>query len=518
LTKLPIAEGASFGSFDNQHEEECLSGTRIELLQYISEWVDDLQGKGIFWLKGMAGTGKSTISRTVARSLQNKSLLGASFFFKRGEGDRGDARKFFPTIIRQLVIKIPQLVPGVKRVLEDNPIIATQSLTEQFDKLIFQPLSNIKSADHQPSTMIIVIDALDECKREDDIRVILRLLARAQVLNSTRLRFFLTSRPETPIRLGFQRLADINHQDLILHEIPKPVIQYDIGLYLKHRLSEIRESRSLPTDWPGEIHIQTLIKMSVPLFISAATICRILGDLNWDPIESLSEILTHQHEESWLGGTYLPVLNRLLINQTDTKKQQLVAQFREIVGTIILLYSPLPISPLSELAGISKDLVIIRLGPLHSVLSVPNDDTTPVKLFHLSFRDFLLDSKTREKTPLWIDQKEIHHKLFRQCLKIMVRYLKRNICFVLEEGTQRTEIDDHSINQYLPFELQYSCRYWAYHLTQSNNPVCELNDAFQFLETHFLHWVEAMSILNIISEVVAVIDILHSITQVSLGQ
>jgi shikimate kinase len=40
--------------------------------------------KSIFWLKGMAGTGKSTISWTVAESLKNTNYLGASFFFKRG--------------------------------------------------------------------------------------------------------------------------------------------------------------------------------------------------------------------------------------------------------------------------------------------------------------------------------------------------------------------------------------------------------------------------------------------------
>jgi len=41
----------------------------------------DPNSKCIFWLNGMAGTGKSTISRTIAQELAEKKRLAASFFF-----------------------------------------------------------------------------------------------------------------------------------------------------------------------------------------------------------------------------------------------------------------------------------------------------------------------------------------------------------------------------------------------------------------------------------------------------
>ena len=78
----------------------------------------------------MAGTGKSTISRTVARSLKDTNHLGASFFFKRGEGDRGNTKKCFPTLTRQLILRISELRSGVYKALHDNPNIASKSLTE----------------------------------------------------------------------------------------------------------------------------------------------------------------------------------------------------------------------------------------------------------------------------------------------------------------------------------------------------------------------------------------------------
>jgi hypothetical protein len=72
LAKLPIAEGASFDSHMEEHNARCLHNTHAELLYHIREWVKDKNGKPIFWLSGMAGTGKSTIARTVAQSFANQ--------------------------------------------------------------------------------------------------------------------------------------------------------------------------------------------------------------------------------------------------------------------------------------------------------------------------------------------------------------------------------------------------------------------------------------------------------------
>lgn len=37
LSRLPVADGAPFDSYDEQHEEDCLTGTRTELLQQVLE-------------------------------------------------------------------------------------------------------------------------------------------------------------------------------------------------------------------------------------------------------------------------------------------------------------------------------------------------------------------------------------------------------------------------------------------------------------------------------------------------
>jgi hypothetical protein len=177
----------------------------------------------------MAGTGKSTISRTVARRLKQQQLLGASFFFKRGEEDRGTARKLFPTLTEQLVLNIPQMLPRVQEALKDDPNISEKVLREQFEKLLLGLLLRIEQRE-ETTIRVIVIDALDECDLESDIGIILRVLPQVQKSTSMQLRFLLTSRPELPFRLGFKEIT-YAYQDFVLHEIETAVIEHDIALY-----------------------------------------------------------------------------------------------------------------------------------------------------------------------------------------------------------------------------------------------------------------------------------------------
>ncbi|KAJ5885241.1 hypothetical protein N7495_009751 [Penicillium taxi] len=446
----------------------------------------------------MAGTGKSTISRTVAKLFSQDKSLGASFFFKRGEAGRGNAMKLFTTIAWQIAISIPQLLPFIQKAVDDNPGITTKAMTEQFNKLLLQPMLDLERLNLPIQTMVIVIDALDECEGENDIRQIL-----------CDYEFFLTSRPELPIRLEFSKLANHDHIDLVLHDTPKEVIQNDISLFLNHRISDIRRGRLLPIDWPGDINLRNLVSLYTPLFIFAATICRIFEDSFWDPEDSLAEILAHRNDEPKLDGIYLPLLNRLLNGKTEERKKQLVQEFHQVVGVIVILESPLQVSSLSRLLGISERLIHLRLNPLYSILSVPDEENLPVRLFHLSFRDFLLNPETRKRTPFGVDTKEMQHSLTMKCL-LMSQNLQKNICRLPSDGAQHADIDYRTINHYISPELQYACRYWAHHLVQSKNLHAMIHEAYLFLQNHFLHRMEAMSILGLIAEVLGIIHLLQS--------
>ncbi|KAH7025136.1 uncharacterized protein B0I36DRAFT_225532, partial [Microdochium trichocladiopsis] len=359
LDKLPTADGAAFDSQAEGTAPTCHRDTRVDLLRRIREWADQPgnqpQAHAIFWLNGMAGTGKSTISRTVARHFADRRRLGASFFFKRGDGDGGKAAKFFTTVAAQLTLRWPGLAVHVKKAIDADPTVVTKAIPEQFDKLIFAPL---QAASPAPN-LILVVDALDECEREEDVKLIIHLLSRARTLRSLCLRVLLTSRPELPIRLGFAELNG-TYEDLVLHEIPAPILEHDIGAFLETELARIRDQynvsvppdRQLATTWPGQSTVQALVEMAIPLFIFAATVCRFLADRKCgNPDKQLQKVLAHRtrSQESKLDATYLPVLDQLLVGLSSREKDNVLDQFRLVIGSLIILASPLSTSSLSRL-------------------------------------------------------------------------------------------------------------------------------------------------------------------------
>ena len=64
---MPYAVDAPFNAYTRQQDPICLPDTRVDLLREIYTWADGKDERFIFWLNGLAGTGKSTIARTVAR-------------------------------------------------------------------------------------------------------------------------------------------------------------------------------------------------------------------------------------------------------------------------------------------------------------------------------------------------------------------------------------------------------------------------------------------------------------------
>jgi archaellum biogenesis ATPase FlaH len=511
--KLPYVKGSSFDSSDAEHDSRCHPKTRIKLLHQTMQWAEDPSSKCIFWLNGMAGTGKSTISRTIAHCFKEKNQLGASFFFKRGEGGRDTAKNFFTTICKQLLLHIPALFRHVELAIHADPLISDKAMKEQFTKLLLEPLLSLEQ--NESKTIVIVIDALDECGNKDDIRILLQLLPDLQVCKSRHFRIFITSRPELSIRPVFEQSN--NHQCLILHELSNTVVEEDIRVFLKDEFSRIKASREVSGEWPEDDVLETLVKRAVPLFISAFTICRFVDDPAWLPEDRLLTLLEDPTATSGsqMDKTYLPVLKQLFSDADNREKKQLEQEFQDTLGVITLLAAPLSVNALAQLTNKSPRNISNRLNGFYSVLSVPKNHDSPVRLLHLSFQDYLL---TTGESSFRVSPEKTHQKIALHCLRVMNDYehgLKRNICDFSSYGTQHVDIDRQTVDQHLSAALQYSCRYWIYHLQQSEGHVPE-PEVFSFLEKHFLHWLEALSLMDAISEAVGLIDMLQRALSVSL--
>jgi hypothetical protein len=390
--------------------------------------------------------------------------------------------------------------------MSDDPNISAKAFREQFNKLLLQPLESLDSS--LSSTTAIVIDALDECEG-NDIPLILDLLPQLQKSKVLRVRIFITSRPELPVRLGFGKSDD--HRDLDLHELPNPVIEHDIRVFLKERLSMIRKSRKYTDDWPGNGVLESLVMMAVPLFIFAATACRFIEE-GRHPGRRIKQLLEAQAvtSGSHMDKIYQPVLTQLLADN-DHESTELLQEFQNIVGAIIILATPLPVESLAQLLDLDEQLIIEVLDPLHSVLNISRDSGAPVRILHLSFREYLLTTESE----FHVDEQETHRKIGLHCLRVMKVRLKRNICGLSSYGTEKGDINSQIVDQHLSADLQYSCRYWVHHLQQSRFGISEF-PILPFLKTNFLHWLEALSWMGVLPEAVGMIDVLQAVVAVGL--
>ena len=284
LHHLPYAAQAPFDSlpeaeFDaasRQHSPSCLENTRRNVLEQIEKWADGDGEKHIYWLKGMASTGKSTIALTVARRYAELRRLGASFFFSRGGGDLASAGKFAITIAAQLARTSPELKKRIDDAVASNRRILDLGLYSQWEKLVLGPLAQL-GKNVFPAPIVIVVDALDECdSEEDDVSLLIQCLAAATAVESIRLRVFVTSRLEQPINLGFDQISQDAYKDFILHNIEQSIVDQDLMLFYKDKLTYTAKRFGLGNRIPSDETIQFLVRKSDRLFIHAATVCRFI--------------------------------------------------------------------------------------------------------------------------------------------------------------------------------------------------------------------------------------------------
>ena len=504
-----------------QHDPTCLENTRVDILDEIYKWADREDDRCVFWLSGLAGTGKSTIARTIARRYFDQKRLGASFFFSRGGGDVGHAGKFVTSFAVQLARNIPQTQRFISGAIIEQNDIANQSLRDQWRQLILRPLSRLQQSSSLTS-YIFIVDALDECDSEDDIRMILKLLTEARTLTTVRLRVFLTSRPEIPIRHSFCQTPETEYQDFILHNTSLSIVNQDIGIFLRYNLNVIAGERSLGASWPGEQIIKRLVYSASGLFIWAATACRFIREGKLFATKRLDMVLesgstTINAPEKHLNGIYLTVLRHSISPEyTPEEAEELRYRLKGLLGSIVTLLAPLSTQSLSKLVNTSQEEVDQILNDLHAILDIPKDKTCPLRLHHPSFRDFLLTKERCCDSNFQVDEKQAHQILADCCIRLMSTSLKQDICGQEAPGTLVANIQSYQIEQCLSPELRYACLYWIQHLQKSGAQLYDKDQVHQFLQIYLLYWLEALSWIGKTSEGILAICSLGALIPVSL--
>ena len=478
----------------------CLKGTRESVLNEIERWTKDFEWSPIFWLNGLAGTGKSTIAQTVAEVLFAEGHLGASFFCSRGVEDHSNLQLIFPTLAFQLAQQYPKFRSSLIPLLRSNPDLTHESLQDQMRSFVVNPLLSTKLP------TVIVIDALDECRDDEPESAILLVLGQL-VSSIPGVKFFITSRPEMHIMSGFRGpLLKKSTDTFILHDVEPHTVDNDIRHFFKHELPKLPR---WPEGWPTDTHLDSLCRRSAGFFIYAVATRNFLKHKFELPSDRLDIIMRSPESTTPEGTTELKVYKNLdslymsilrdAFCGNDSENDSTV---RSVLGAVVLVVNPLSPSEIATLLDINCNKLIPLLGSIQSLLVLRDDIDHPIRPFHKSFPDFITEP-TRCADPRFYISPDYQTELVLRCLELMGKLLKKNMC----------SIPDYALNSETPDllkkidgggirgALEYACRSWYKHLIVTNRRTAEVVSALRcFLEEKFLFWLEVLSVLGAVGD------------------
>ena len=581
MDKLSPSLAPQYGSAQSTElrRDACIPNTRVDLLSQLRAWTEDSNSKRIYWLNGMAGTGKTTIAYSLCEHLESNVTLAASFFCSRQLPTCRDASMIVPTVAYQLARFSLPFRHALSSALEQAPDVHGLKVSKQFQKLIVEPLMAIRTT--LPPDLVVVIDALDECDNRDGVDQILEtLLAHAPRLP---IKFFVTSRPEA--RIQDQMRAEQSRgvpMELDLHNLEHSVVREDIKTYLKVKLNSPRLTLT-------DTNHDKLVDQSGVLFIYAATVVRYIEVDNFSrSAKRLAQVLSastssHTHSSVDIDALYKDILKAAHENNNldDSERREM----EDVLHTVICAQEPLTARVVAALLKLDVDSVQAALRPLSSVLHVSSEANGVITTFHESFPDYMLD---KDRSGAFSCNAGKHNALLaRRCFDVIGRCTPLfNICDLessyvfdwendndnddddadgydskVEDGEdEEDEADDdkneaendddeaeneddedgedgeeeeedgnskkHRNIDFIPgldqrvetaisSEMFYACQHWGPHIVLGVASQQLLNDLHEFLSTRLLLWMEVMNLKRRMSTGVGVLHWVHSWLQVS---
>ncbi|KLO18821.1 WD40 repeat-like protein [Schizopora paradoxa] len=514
---------------DGYLAEGCLPETRVKILEKVEDWLKDtneVDGKkspNVLWISGAPGAGKSTIAASIIRKAQHKR---AAFLVTRDVPERRDPRNIWRTIAFALAKMHPPFKDNITEVRnseEPDIIPKNADVRDQFRCLIKEPFE--KNAEGS-SCVIVIIDALDECRTDDkDWRDLLNTIAAWSKLPSN-IKLIVTSRDEKDIRDK-------------LSEVSKPIVLESGESVSKDTSDDIRrffvesfDGISVPDEaWPGEEAIEQLTKYAAGLFIWARTVVEYVGKRKQfpGPVQKLKGVLgnlgkSNDKTNSKIDRLYGQVVYETLSDQDDEYLE--AAKF--VLATIVLAKAPLETADVAGFLAIQDSSTAVDplsfvqsvVEAFSSVISIRMSDKR-LQVCHATFAEFILvegrmratiqeliitDKKREDQETLesyTIRRSEQGARLAQSCLTVMNNKLTFNIGRIRSSYYLNDDIHDLDtiVEEHIRIHpsLLYSCQYWSEHLIEVDAECGQIMPILLhlltvFLNTHILHWLEVLSL------------------------
>ncbi|KAK6983902.1 hypothetical protein R3P38DRAFT_3457893 [Favolaschia claudopus] len=350
---------------DLSERDQCLTGTRTEILSFISQWLLTPYNETILWVGGLAGSGKSALAASIASRMAGMSRLGAIHFFNPAASTQQSS--LVRNLSYQLGLFDSRLGAAIADGLLSNPRVLALPLPDQFHQLVLMPLRSHDMGTEGP--IVVILDALDEFGNDLSVLV--------------------TSRPEIDIKLAFTTSTVFKHG----LRTDTTSNSQDITHYFRVHCRIIVANNlllKLADDWPGEENLDALCVRSSGLFAWCAAAMKFI-ETGQDPRERLATVLGNDVDSVVVSP--LHALYELVLQQSGLWFDgTFVKDFQWWMGIALLVWQPLPSEVLDEFKEVPDQLPCLHtLRRFACLLSI--EEHEPICSLHPSLTEFLTSAR-----------------------------------------------------------------------------------------------------------------------------
>jgi len=375
--------------------------TRVRILKEIDAWIKDPDAQRICWITGMAGTGKTTITKTVCEraSADPDVVLGGSFFCSRtGVAAQRDIRCVIPTLVQLLARQSIVFSQSLAEEIANDQDLQHKHVTVQVKQLLYTPLTAAKDSH---TSIVFVIDALDECGdmisdlNEESHQAVSEMLEALVTSAPTAVRlpvkFLVTLRPETHIRETPVSDADFS-QILRLHAVNKDEVDADINRYITGTLNTKLFGKADIRAYFTDSVVDDLVRLCDGLFIVAATALKHTFGAGANVAEARFQKLLNDSRNGFNLTAAAPLdrMYKVILEDAVSEDATELSGLLNLLASLLSARMALSVAALADIVGQKSSDVRASMSHLHAVVDVPDDDHVPgLRTVHTSFGDYL---------------------------------------------------------------------------------------------------------------------------------
>ncbi|PTB66713.1 NACHT-domain-containing protein [Trichoderma citrinoviride] len=481
---------------DPRADRNRIEDTKGGLLQESYQWIlenpqfktwrvsRDSHENRLLWLRGDPGKGKTMLLCGLVKELreQSASCLVTFFFCQATDPTINNHIAVLRGLMWLLADQRPSLISHIRKVYDTagksafDEGNAWYTLSEIFGNML---------GDEGLPLVHIVIDALDECTK--GMTELLGFIQKTSRLHNVK--WVVSSRNWTEIE------EKLNQEMSLSLEVNATLVETAVDAYISLKASQIAILRQ-DDDLKEKVCSQIRKKANGTFLWAAIVIQRLNIKAYYDNESEILGLLDEMPQD--LSKLYALMLERT--SQLEGKGPELC---RAILAIATLAHRPLHLDELSCLVGFKGNLRNLpRMKELvndcGSFLTVREDI---VYFIHQSAKDYLADDLSSRPVIFPSGEERVHYDMVSNSLDAMKLILRENIYGLDHLGIL---IDDISPPDPNPLRrILYSCTNWVAHLCavassqdhfRPQSEVVDNGEVLSFLETHFLHWLEALSL------------------------